>query len=71
MRLQCSILLFFFAYAGYRVGMELLIERGDRRAIFIPSNAACTLLFRLCVASNALAVAADDGGFVPLMLVAG
>ena len=51
--------------------MELLIERGDRRAIFIPSNAACTLLFRLCVASNALAVAADDGGFVPLMLVAG
>lgn len=34
----------------------------------LPSNADCTLLLRLCVASNALAVAADDGGLVPLML---
>ena len=32
-----------------------------------PSNAACTLLFRLCVASNALAVAAAEGGLLPLI----
>lgn len=46
-------------------------EEQSERGTDIPSNAACTLLLRLCVASNALAVAADDGGFVPLMVAGG
>ena len=45
-----------------RLGVSITIKND------IPSKAACTLRLRLCVASNALAVAADDGGLVPLML---
>ena len=35
---------------------------------YIPSKATWTLRFKLCVVSIALAVAADDGGLLPLIL---
>ena len=34
----------------------------------LPSNAAATLLLRFCVASNALAVAAAEGGLLVVMI---
>ncbi len=36
---------------------------------YLPSNAAATLLLRFCVASNALAVAAAEGGLLVLIVV--
>lgn len=40
----------------------------SEKILCLPSNAAATLLLRICVASNALAVAAAEGGLWVLMI---
>lgn len=45
-----------------------MLEYSDQESRYSPSNAAATLLLRFCVASNALAVAAAEGGLFVLMV---
>ena len=45
-----------------------MLESLSERMFCLPSNAAATLLLRICVASNALAVAAAEGGLLVLMV---
>lgn len=45
-----------------------MLENISETVKCLPSNAAATLLLRFCVASNALAVAAAEGGLLVLMV---
>ena len=58
----------FFSRTHY--GKKTMLEyRSIERLRYLPSNAAATLLLRFCVASNALAVAAAEGGLLVLIVV--
>jgi hypothetical protein len=61
-----------FVYSLYSLVKERRteIEEVEEKNL-IPSKAACTPRFRPCVASKALAVAADDGGLVVFILAGG
>lgn len=49
-------------------GKKRVLENHNERLRYLPSNAAATLLLRFCVASNALAVAAAEGGLLVLII---
>ncbi len=59
----------FFSRTHY--GKKTMLENHSiiEMLRYLPSNAAATLLLRFWVASNALAVAAAEGGLLVLMVV--
>lgn len=56
-----------FFHAHMR-GIKSMLDDFNKSLGYLPSKAAATLLFRFCVASNALAVAAAEGGLLVLIV---